>query len=65
MVMLKKVIRKQPVLVISFVCAVIASSSVVYAEGFYTIIGPDGRPMIVPRKSTEAERTEERRGGKY
>ncbi len=54
--MLKKVIRKQPVLVISFVCAVIASSSVVYAEGFYTIIGPDGRPMIVPRKSTEAEK---------
>lgn len=54
--MLKKVIRKQLVLVISFVCAVIASSSVVYAEGFYTIIGPDGRPMIVPRKSTEAEK---------
>ncbi|MCH7312396.1 putative pilus assembly protein FilE [Acinetobacter sp. ANC 4805] len=54
--MLKKVIRKQPILVISFVCAVIASSSVVYAEGFYTIIGPDGRPMIVPRKSTEAEK---------
>ena len=56
MVMLKNVIKKQPVLVISFVCAVIASSSVVYAEGFYTIIGPDGRPMIVPRKSTEAEK---------
>lgn len=54
--MLKNVIKKQPVLVISFVCAVIASSSVVYAEGFYTIIGPDGRPMIVPRKSTEAEK---------
>lgn len=54
--MLKKVIRIQPVLVISFVCAVIASSSVVYAEGFYTIIGPDGRPMIVPRKSTDADK---------
>lgn len=54
--MLKNVIKKQPVLAISLFCVVIASSSVVSAEGFYTIIGPDGRPMIVPRKSTETDK---------
>ncbi|VXA55887.1 Flagellar protein FilE [Acinetobacter proteolyticus] len=37
-------------LVISFVCLMIASTSVVYANGFYTIIGPDGRPMVVPMR---------------
>lgn len=49
MVMQKKMIL-QPRLVISFVCLMIASTSVVYADGFYTIIGPDGRPMVVPMK---------------
>ena len=28
-----------------------ASGTYVYADGFYTIIGPDGRPMIVPKKN--------------
>lgn len=28
----------------------IASGSNLYADGFYTIIGPDGRPMIVPKR---------------
>lgn len=40
----------RPKLVISALCVGIASFSVVYADGFYTIIGPDGRPMIVPSK---------------
>ncbi|MGE8601144.1 MAG: protein FilE, partial [Acinetobacter calcoaceticus] len=31
----------------------IAVNSAVYADGFYTIIGPDGRPMIVPSKRVE------------
>ncbi|MCH7337981.1 putative pilus assembly protein FilE [Acinetobacter higginsii] len=47
--MQKKMIL-QPRLVISLVCLMIASTSVVYADGFYTIIGPDGRPMVVPMK---------------
>ncbi len=34
-------------------CLGLASSASVYAEGFYTIIGPDGRPMIVPKKATK------------
>lgn len=28
----------------------LVSGSNLYADGFYTIIGPDGRPMIVPKK---------------
>jgi hypothetical protein len=28
----------------------IVSGQNVYADGFYTIIGPDGRPMIVPKR---------------
>ncbi|OEC89207.1 putative pilus assembly protein FilE [Acinetobacter sp. YK3] len=40
---------KQPLLVTLFV--VLSSGGAVYAEeGFYTIIGPDGRPMIIPQK---------------
>ncbi|MEB6481324.1 putative pilus assembly protein FilE [Acinetobacter vivianii] len=40
---------KQPLLVTLFVA--LSSGGVVYAEeGFYTIIGPDGRPMIIPQK---------------
>lgn len=40
---------KQPLLVTLFVA--LTSGGAVYAEeGFYTIIGPDGRPMIIPQK---------------
>ena len=47
MVMYKMI--KQPLLVTLFV--VLSSGGAVYAEeGFYTIIGPDGRPMIIPQK---------------
>ncbi|ENW02513.1 putative pilus assembly protein FilE [Acinetobacter beijerinckii] len=31
-------------------CLTFASGTYVYADGFYTIIGPDGRPMIVPKR---------------
>ncbi|RLZ07834.1 putative pilus assembly protein FilE [Acinetobacter sp. 2JN-4] len=34
---------------------VLANGSTGYADGFYTIIGPDGRPMIVPKKSVKQE----------
>lgn len=44
-------LRRQSGLAISLFCIVLANSSNVYAEGFFTIIGPDGRPMIVPGKS--------------
>ncbi len=47
----------RPKLVISALCVGIASSSVVYADGFYTIIGPDGRPMIVPSKEINQKKT--------
>lgn len=33
----------------------IVSGQNVYADGFYTIIGPDGRPMIVPKKDTSQQ----------
>lgn len=47
MVMYKMI--KQPLLVTLFVA--LSSGGAVYAEeGFYTIIGPDGRPMIIPQK---------------
>lgn len=53
-------IIKQSKLAISVIFTVIASTSVVYAQGFYTIIGPDGRPMIIPKKPTENENRTER-----
>ena len=53
--MLTTMIIKQSKLAISVIFTVIASTSVVYADGFYTIIGPDGRPMIIPKKPTENE----------
>ena len=55
MVMLTTMIIKQSKLAISVIFTVIASTSVVYAQGFYTIIGPDGRPMIIPKKPTVNE----------
>ncbi|MCG9513452.1 putative pilus assembly protein FilE [Acinetobacter pittii] len=41
---------------ISALCVGIASFSVAYADGFYTIIGPDGRPMIVPSKEIKQKK---------
>lgn len=49
MVMQKKWIQ-QPRFIISLLGLILTGSTVAYAEGFYTIIGPDGRPMIVPSK---------------
>ncbi|RZF52750.1 putative pilus assembly protein FilE [Acinetobacter halotolerans] len=34
---------------------VLANGSTSYADGFYTIIGPDGRPMIVPKKNVKQD----------
>ncbi|MDM1021908.1 putative pilus assembly protein FilE [Acinetobacter sp. VNK23] len=48
---------QQPRFVISLLSAVLTSSTVAYADGFYTIIGPDGRPMIVPKK-VDAQKNE-------
>ncbi|HIQ33277.1 putative pilus assembly protein FilE [Acinetobacter venetianus] len=36
-------------------CIGLVSGSNLYADGFYTIIGPDGRPMIVPKKEERKE----------
>lgn len=41
---------RQSALVISLLCIMVTSASTVYADGFYTIIGPDGRPMVVPMR---------------
>ncbi|RZH51385.1 protein FilE, partial [Acinetobacter pittii] len=46
----------RPKLAISILSVVMASVSVSYADGFYTIIGPDGRPMIVPSKKVDQKR---------
>ncbi|RYG03716.1 MAG: putative pilus assembly protein FilE, partial [Chitinophagaceae bacterium] len=35
---------------LSLLCIMSVQSTIVYADGFYTIIGPDGRPMIVPKR---------------
>ena len=43
----------RPRFAIAIFFVAIASVSVSYADGFYTIIGPDGRPMIVPSKRVE------------
>ena len=37
-------------------CVAIANVSVSYADGFYTIIGPDGRPMVVPSKRVDQKK---------
>ncbi|EHU1299746.1 putative pilus assembly protein FilE [Acinetobacter baumannii] len=46
----------RPKFAISALCIAIASISVSYADGFYTIIGPDGRPMIVPSKRIDQKK---------
>ncbi len=43
----------RPRFAIAIFFVAIASNSAIYANGFYTIIGPDGRPMIVPSKRVE------------
>ncbi|ENX42559.1 putative pilus assembly protein FilE [Acinetobacter sp. NIPH 2100] len=42
-------------LAISLFFLMVSSVSTVYADGFYTIIGPDGRPMVVPMKVAKKE----------
>ncbi|MDQ9888435.1 putative pilus assembly protein FilE [Acinetobacter pittii] len=46
----------RPKLAVSILSIVMASISLSYADGFYTIIGPDGRPMIVPSKNIEQKK---------
>ncbi|MDP7900282.1 protein FilE, partial [Acinetobacter pittii] len=46
----------RPKLAISILSVAMVSVSVSYADGFYTIIGPDGRPMIVPSKKVDQKR---------
>ncbi|WP_151716075.1 putative pilus assembly protein FilE [Acinetobacter sp. TUM15071] len=46
---------QQSTLAISLLFLMVSSVSVVYADGFYTIIGPDGRPMVVPMKVVKKE----------
>ncbi|MBC6791296.1 putative pilus assembly protein FilE [Acinetobacter baumannii] len=50
----------RPKFAISTLCIAIASVSVSYADGFFTIIGPDGRPMIVPSKKVEQKQSKSR-----
>ncbi len=54
MVMQKKRTQKST-LAISLFFLMVSSVSTVYADGFYTIIGPDGRPMVVPMKVAKKE----------
>lgn len=49
MVMEKKINQRLKLALLTL-CLTYASGSHVYADSFYTIIGPDGRPMIVPRR---------------
>ncbi|MDP7870858.1 protein FilE, partial [Acinetobacter pittii] len=46
----------RPKLAISILSVAMVSVSGSYADGFYTIIGPDGRPMIVPSKKVDQKR---------
>ena len=52
---MKKIKIKHLVPVISLCCTVVTGT--VYADGFYTIIGPDGRPMVVPKKDEKKTET--------
>ncbi|UUM27579.1 putative pilus assembly protein FilE [Acinetobacter colistiniresistens] len=52
---MKKKSTQHQTLAISLFCLMMASVSGVYADGFYTIIGPDGRPMVVPMKIGKKE----------
>ncbi|WP_277560311.1 putative pilus assembly protein FilE [Acinetobacter beijerinckii] len=47
---MEKKINQRLKLALLTLCLTYASGSHVYADSFYTIIGPDGRPMIVPRR---------------
>jgi hypothetical protein len=47
---MEKKINQRSKLALLTLCLTYASGSHVYADGFYTIIGPDGRPMIVPKE---------------
>lgn len=47
---MEKKINQRSKLALLTLCLTYASGSHVYADSFYTIIGPDGRPMIVPRR---------------
>ena len=54
MVMLKKNIQMSKYAMLMIGIGIVSGQNV-YADGFYTIIGPDGRPMIVPKKDTSQQ----------
>ena len=55
--MVKQYIRIfRPIFAISILWIAMANISISYADGFYTIIGPDGRPMIVPSKRVDQKK---------
>ncbi|NLN58521.1 MAG: hypothetical protein GX151_11485, partial [Gammaproteobacteria bacterium] len=41
----------------SIVLLLVSTGSVCYANQFYTIIGPDGRPIVVQRNAAEKKKT--------
>lgn len=47
--MQKKMMNRSKFAMLSLFIAMVSGSNL-YADGFYTIIGPDGRPMIVPKR---------------
>ncbi|MCH7328697.1 putative pilus assembly protein FilE [Acinetobacter modestus] len=47
--MQKKMMNRSKFAMLSLFIAMVSESNL-YADGFYTIIGPDGRPMIVPKR---------------
>jgi len=52
--MSKKIIQN-PMLSALLLCRGLGSGGVVQADGYYTIIGPDGRPMVIPQKTEKKE----------
>ena len=54
MVMLKKNIQMSKYTLLTIGIGIVSGQNV-YADGFYTIIGPDGRLMIVPKKDTSQQ----------
>ena len=52
---MQKIMKKGPKLAILMLTIACVSGSNSYADGFYTIIGPDGRPMIVPTRNVKQD----------
>ncbi|QBQ17024.1 putative pilus assembly protein FilE [Acinetobacter haemolyticus] len=50
---MQKIIKQGPKFAILILTIACTHGSNSYADGFYTIIGPDGRPMIVPARNSK------------